>query len=264
MKQKEFLWHIICYDDYHLEEKQELLDFLECDYLQEILRSFDQNIIVVLGWDGTMLRAIKENHKKWLPFLGINFGHKWFLLNAPDFILPNIEYNIRPYPLLEVEVEMNGEIKKSIAVNEIDIRAGNGKMISLDISVSGRQSINIEGDGIIISTPAGSTGYNSSLGGPIIPHTLWAFVLTPKAPWKPKGQTPVLINDNETIQIKNVGRRLFTEIYCDGKEFLITQNDIQTNFTIQKSTQFVSLLIAKAYQNTWDNKVLQEQGFQTK
>ena len=84
-------------------------------------------------------------------------------------------------------------------MNEIDIRSGNGKMISLDVSLSHKHAMSIEGDGIIISTPAGSTGYNSSLGGPIIPHTLNAFVITPKAPWKPRRQTPILINDAETI-----------------------------------------------------------------
>lgn len=264
MLQKELLWHIICYDDYHLEEKHELLAFLECDYLQEILKNFDQKVIIVLGWDGTMLRAIKENHKKWFPFLGINFGHKWFLLNAQEVIKPNLSYVERIYPLIEVEIESNGMTKKAIAVNEIDIRAGNGKMISLDISLSKRQAINIEWDGIIVSTPAGSTGYNSSLWWPIIPHTLNAFVITPKAPWKPKGQTPVLINDNETIEIKNVGRRLFTEIYCDGKEFLITENGIQTDITIRKSDEHIKLIIATDYLDTWDNKVLQEQGFRIK
>lgn len=264
MKQIEIHWSFICYDDYHLEEKKELVDFLECDYLKQIVDSFEEKVIVVLGWDGTMLRAIKEHYKKWFPFLWINFGHKWFLLNSKDVIKPNMSYVERKYPLIEVEIESNWITKKAIAVNEIDIRAGNGKMISLDISLSKRQAINIEWDGIIVSTPAGSTGYNSSLGWPIIPHTLNAFVITPKAPWKPKWQTPILINDSEVIEIKNVWRRLFTEIYCDGKEFLITQDGLQTQITIKKSKDAVRVIIASEYIDIWDNKVLQEQGFQIK
>ncbi len=264
MKQIEIHWSFICYDDYHLEEKKELVDFLECDYLKQIVSSFEEKVIVVLGWDGTMLRAIKEHYKKWFPFLWINFGHKWFLLNSKDVIKPNMSYVERKYPLIEVEIESNWITKKAIAVNEIDIRAGNWKMISLDISLSKRQAINIEWDGIIVSTPAGSTGYNSSLGWPIIPHTLNAFVITPKAPWKPKWQTPILINDSEVIEIKNVWRRLFTEIYCDWKEFLITQDGLQTQITIKKSKDAVRVIIASEYIDIWDNKVLQEQGFQIK
>lgn len=264
MKQIEIQGSFICYDDYHLEEKKELLNFLECDYLKQIIHSFDKNIVVVLGWDGTMLRAIKEHYKKGFPFLGINFWHKWFLLNSKDIIKPNLLYVERKYPLIEVEIKNSWVTKNAIAVNEIDIRAGNWKMISLDISLSKRQAINIEWDWIIVSTPAWSTWYNSSLGWPIIPHTLNAFVITPKAPWKPKWQTPVLINDNEIIEIKNVWRRLFTEIYCDWKEFLITQNWLQTDITIKKSDENITLLISKDYIDTWDNKVLQEQGFQMK
>lgn len=264
MKQIEIHGSFICYDDYHLEEKKELVAFLKCDYLKQIINSFEDKVIVVLGGDGTMLRAIKEHYKKNLPFLGINFWHKWFLLNSKDVIEPNMSYVERKYPLIEVEIESNGITKKAIAVNEIDIRAGNGKMISLDISLSKRQAINIEWDGIIVSTPAWSTGYNSSLGWPIIPHTLNAFVITPKAPWKPKGQTPILINDSEVIAIKNVWRRLFTEVYCDGKEFLITQDGLQTDITIKKSKDAVRVIIASDYMDIWDNKVLQEQGFQVK
>lgn len=261
MKQIEINGNFVCYDDYHLEEKKELLNFLECDYLQQIINSFDKKFIVVLGGDGTMLRAIKEHYKKKLPFLWINFWHKWFLLNSKDIIKPNMSYVERKYPLIEVEIQNSWVIKKAVAVNEIDIRAWNWKMISLDISLSKRQAINIEWDGIIVSTPAWSTGYNSSLWGPIIPHTLNAFVITPKAPWKPKWQTPILINDREIIEIKNVWRRLFTEIYCDGKEFFITQDGTQTDIIIKKSDEFINLIIAKDYLDTWDNKVLQEQGF---
>lgn len=264
MKHLEIDGNFVCYDDYHLEEKKELVSFLEWDYLKQIIDSFEDKIIVVLGWDGTMLRAIKEHYKKNLPFLGINFWHKWFLLNSKDVIQPNMSYVERKYPLIEVEIESNGITKKAIAVNEIDIRAGNGKMISLDIALSKRQAINIEWDGIIVCTPAGSTWYNSSLGWPILPHTLNAFVITPKAPWKPKWQTPILINDSEVIEIKNVWRRLFTEIYCDGKEFLITQDWLQTDITIKKSKDAVRMIIASEYMDIWDNKVLQEQGFQVK
>ena len=219
MKQIEFNKSIICYDDYNIDKNQNLNDFLNSDLLKELINNFKEKIIVVLGWDGTMLRAIKENFDKNMPFLWINFWHKWFLLNSKDSINPNTDFVERKYPLLEIELKTNWKTKKSVAINEIDIRSGNWKMISLDISLTKKQSINIEWDGILISTPAWSTGYNSSLGWPIIPHTLNAFVLTPKAPWKPKLQAPILMKDDEIIEIKNVWRQNMTEIYFDSVEF---------------------------------------------
>ncbi|MDD3144809.1 MAG: NAD(+)/NADH kinase [Candidatus Gracilibacteria bacterium] len=264
MKSIEQNGSIIYYDDYKIEENKELKDFLESSYLKEIINSFEEKIIVVLGGDGTMLRAIKENYDKKMPFLGINFGHKGFLLNGKDYIKPNLSYIERKYPLLEIELQSEGIVKKAIAVNEIDIRSGNGKMVSLDISLSKNQVINIEGDGIVVTTPAGSTGYNSSLGGPIIPHTLNAFAITPKAPWKPKLQAPVLINDNQLIEIKNVGRKNMCEIYFDGKEFLKTKENNYFDVTIKKSEIGIRLIIASEYLDIWDNKVLSEQGFQKK
>ena len=258
MKQIEFNKSIICYDDYNIDKNQNLNDFLNSDLLKELINNFKEKIIVVLGWDGTMLRAIKENYDKNMPFLWINFWHKWFLLNSKDSINPNTDFVERKYPLLEIELEINWKTKKAIAVNEIDIRSGNWKMISLDISLTKKQSINIEWDGILISTPAWSTGYNSSLGWPIIPHTLNAFVLTPKAPWKPKLQAPILIKDDEIIEIKNVWRQNIAEIYFDSVE-LLKANEF--NLKIQKYKNKIRLIIAKNYIDIWDNKVLSEQGF---
>lgn len=258
MKQIEFNKSIICYDDYNIDKNQNLNDFLNSDLLKELINNFKEKIIVVLGWDGTMLRAIKENYDKNMPFLWINFWHKWFLLNSKDSINPNTDFVERKYPLLEIELETNWTTKKAIAVNEIDIRSGNWKMISLDISLTKKQSINIEWDWILISTPAWSTGYNSSLGWPIIPHTLNAFVLTPKAPWKPKLQAPILIKDDEIIEIKNVWRQNIAEIYFDSVE-LLKANEF--NLKIQKYKNKIRLIIAKNYIDIWDNKVLSEQGF---
>jgi len=258
MKQIEFNKSIICYDDYNIDKNQNLNDFLNSDLLKELINNFKEKIIVVLGWDGTMLRAIKENYDKNMPFLWINFWHKWFLLNSKDSINPNTDFVERKYPLLEIELETNWKTKKAIAVNEIDIRSGNWKMISLDISLTKKQSINIEWDWILISTPAWSTGYNSSLGWPIIPHTLNAFVLTPKAPWKPKLQAPILIKDDEIIEIKNVWRQNISEIYYDSVE-LLKANEF--NLKIQKYKNKIRLIIAKNYIDIWDNKVLSEQGF---
>lgn len=257
MKQLEINWNYICINEYD----SLVEDFLDSKILEKIFQIFPQKIIMVLWWDGTMLRAIKEHYKKQLPFLWINFWNKWFLMNSKEILTQKIKFIERYYPLLEVEVKVWNILKKSIAFNEIDIRAWNGKMISLDIFLSKKQTINIEWDWIIVCTPAWSTWYNNSLSWPIIPHTLNAFAITPKAPWKPKLQAPILINDNEIIEVLNVWRRQFVEIYSDWKEVIKTRNWHDIKIKIKKSTNFIKLLIWENYINIWDNKVLQEQGF---
>ncbi len=257
MKQLEINWNYVCINEFD----SYVEDFLNSWNLEEIFKSIWKNIVLVLGWDGTMLRAIKEHYEKNLSFLGINFWDKWFLLNPKEYITKNIKYIERTYPLLEVEVDDGTKKKKSIAMNEVDIRAWNGQMVSLDITLSQKQTINITWDGIIISTPAWSTGYNSSLSGPILPHTLNAFVITPKASWKPKWQTPILIKDDEIVEISNVWRRHFIEIFTDWKEVLKSDNWNELKIKVKKCSNFVKLLIWENYINIWDNKVLQEQGF---
>jgi len=257
MKQLEINGNYICINEFN----SSINDFLKSGIIKYVFSQLDEKIVLVLGWDGTMLRAVKKHYEKKLPFLWINFWDKWFLLNSKEILKKKQKFIKRAYPLLEVEVQIWEIIKKSIAFNEIDIRAWNGQMISLDIMLSKKQILNITWDGIIVSTQAWSTWYNSSLSWPIIPHTLPVFVITPKASWKPKWQTPILINDNEIIEVSNVWRRYLIEIYSDGKEVLKSKNEEKITIKIKKSSDFVTLLIWENYINTWDNKVLQEQGF---
>lgn len=260
MKQIEINWNYVCINEFD----SSINDFLKSGIIEDIFSNLEEKIILVLGWDWTMLRAVKEHYEKKLPFLWINFWDKWFLLNSKEILQKKQKFTKRIYPLLEVEIKIWEIIKKSIAFNEIDIRAWEGQMTSLDINLSKKQTLNITWDGIIVSTPAGSTGYNSSLLGPIIPHTLPIFVITPKAPWNPKWQTPILIDDSEIVKVSNVWRRHLIEVYSDWKEVLKSQNWTELNIKIKKSLDSVTLLIWENYINTWDNKVLQEQGFKLK
>ncbi len=249
--------HKIFYNLFSSNKKEDLISFIKNQKYKEILDFMKEDIILVLGWDWTMLSAIKEFYKENKAFLWINFWHKWFLLNSLEFIKKDFNYVKRTYPLLSVKTEN----QKEIAMNEVDIRAWEGKMISLEISLSKKQKLDIEWDWIIISTPAWSTWYNSSLWWPIIPHTLDTFVITPKAPWKPKSQSSILISDNEIIDIKNTWRKSPVEIYVDWKIFIKNKYKEDISLKIKKSKYNVDLIIASDYINIWDNKVLYEQWF---
>ena len=199
-----------------------------------------------------MLSAIREYSHLEIPFLGINFWTKWFLMHEKNFIENDFYTEI--YPLLETHIFWEEHPCSFYAFNEIDIRAGNGRIITLDITLWETSSLQIAWDGIILSTPSGSTGYNSSLWGPIIPHEVNAFVLSPKAPWKPKGQTSILFSQSQIVNIKNIWRYNTLEIYADS--FLIYSGTGQSlQLSIKKSLRSIQFLIPSSAKKVWCNVV---------
>lgn len=250
----------VCYDSYNFESNKKLKSFLESKKIKQILEWIKQDIIMILGWDGTMLRAIRKHYKKQKAFLPINFWTKWFLLNDIDYISKKSEYISREYPLINTKVKTSNKKYKNIAFNEVVIKETDCKMIELNISVNNNQFLNLQWDWILISSPAWSTWYNSSLHWPILPHKSNSFVLTPKAAWKPKRQAPTVLENNKKININNSWRLNPIWIYVDWLELYKSDNEV-INIEISKSKYKVELLIAKDYENIWDNKILQEQWF---
>lgn len=251
---------LVYYDDYSIENKPELQDFLQEDNLNMLLSQIARRVILVLGGDGTMLSAVQKYHQEGLPFLGINFWHKGFLLWDTS-IMQESDFIEKPYPLLEAKLKIWDHKEQTFfALNEINIDAARGRIIELDIELIWKSTISLSGDGALISTPAGSTAYSRSLGWPVLPHNIPAFLITPKAPWKPQGQSPIIISQDDVISIKNTGRKNMFNIYGDGQEILTNSQD-NIELIIQKSERDIHFLVGKKYEPTWDNKVLEEQGF---
>lgn len=253
--------NIVCYDWYSLEDKPELRIFIERANLENFLESIQKNVILVLGWDGTMLRAVKENYEKDMPFLWINFGSKWFLLNDKEYLnspllkKKGVEgwYISRKYPLLEVK-ENNTLIWT--ALNDVNLYSPDGKVVDIDISLCQNQKTNIKWDWVIISTPAGSTGHNKSYNWPMLPHTSQHLIITPK--WNLTPASSKIISNEKTIFITNAGRKNTLGVNVDGNQILLWKN---IQLEISKSKKQVEFLILKNYLENWDNKVLWEQGF---
>lgn len=259
------IWeNIVCFDEFNLENKSDLKEFLESDKLKQILLEIQEKVILVLGWDWTMLRSIIENYKKQLPFLWLNFWSKWFLLNDRNYVYPRFQYLKRKYPLIEVEIKWENFKSNQVAMNEIDIRSNTWRIISLDLSLKDNQSLTLEWDWLIICTPAWSTWYNSSLWWSIIPHTLESFVITPKAPWKPKWQAPILIENSEELLINNSWRKNEIQLNSDWRTVFESKQWEELNIRVFKSRYEVDLIIANDYKKIWDNKVLSEQWFNIK
>lgn len=144
--------------------------------------------LIVLGGDGTMLRAAHIPHVDKVPILGINLGHLGYLtevaLNELYPALNNLlsgNYGIEERMMLRAEVYQNGEVKmQSFALNDLVIRHP-VHMIQIEAHIDGEYFVTYHGDGLIIATPTGSTAYSLSAGGPIVAPDMDAFILTPIA-----------------------------------------------------------------------------------
>ena len=166
-------------------------------------------IVIVIGGDGFMLQTLKKNKNSSKCFYGVNSGNYGFLMNkfSPKNILKNISKTkmISIYPLEMKVTNKQGKIKKSIAINEISILRQSRQAANLSV-YSGKQKIikNLISDGILVSTPAGSTAYNYSANGPILSLNSGKFAVTAISPFRPRRWTGKIVSDQSKIEINNL------------------------------------------------------------
>ena len=137
------------------------------------LKSLRSNITIVIGGDGFMLQTLKKNKESKKYFYGINSGNYGFLMNKFSFknILKNLsKANMVKISPLEMTVKNNkNQIRKHLAINEVSILRQSRQAASLSINYGSKQIIKkLVSDGVLVSTPAGSTAYNLSVHGPIL------------------------------------------------------------------------------------------------
>ena len=149
------------------------------------------DLLIVLGGDGTLLSMARAVGDLGVPLLGVNFGGLGFLTATTlDEMLPALErllaggMEIEERMMLSAALRRGGQVLgEYIALNDVVItKSAMSRIIDLSVSVGGRHAISYRADGLIISTPTGSTAYNLSAGGPILFPTMDAVVLTPIAP----------------------------------------------------------------------------------
>ena len=164
--------------------------------------------IIVIGGDGFMLDILKKYQKFKKPFYGINTGNRGFLLNK--FVSGNLISKINKsseillFPL-EAKIKAQNKIKKIIAINEVSIFRQSKQTAFLEIKLNKKRIIKkLVGDGILVSTPAGSTAYNLSANGPILNLDSQYLAVTPISPFKPRGWKGTMISNQSKIIIKNL------------------------------------------------------------
>ena len=167
------------------------------------------NLIIVIGGDGFMLETLKKYNKYKKPFYGINSGNYGFLMNKfsektnYNNLIKGRLVSISP---LEMNVKnKNNTIKKSIAINEISVLRQSRQTASLTILNGKKQIIkHLISDGVLVSTPAGSTAYNLSVHGPVLSIDSNKLSISPISAFRPRRWKGKIVSDKSKIIIKNL------------------------------------------------------------
>ena len=167
------------------------------------------NLIIVIGGDGFMLQTLKKNKRKQKMFYGINSGNYGFLMNkfSPKNIINNLsKANMVSISPLEMVVKnKNNQLKKSIAINEVSVLRQSRQAASISIKQGSRQIIKkLVSDGVLVSTPAGSTAYNLSVHGPILSLHSKKLSISPISAFRPRRWKGKVVNDKSKIVITNL------------------------------------------------------------
>ena len=168
-----------------------------------------KNLVIVIGGDGFMLQVLKKNKNPKKQFYGINSGNYGFLMNkfSSENIIKNLnKANMISISPLEMTVKNNNnQIRKSLAINEVSILRQSRQAASLSIKHGSKQIIKkLVSDGVLVSTPAGSTAYNLSVHGPILSLNSKKLSIAPISPFRPRRWKGKIVNDKLNITITNL------------------------------------------------------------
>ena len=229
---------------------------IDFDRIKKLTKEYDY--VISIGGDGTILRSAVEIGKLSIPIIGLNKGRLGFLANSPveafDSLIDKIQaskFKISERSIIQVEFE--GNIKN--ALNEISIsRKNTTSLITIDTKLDNQYLNTYWADGLIISTPTGSTGYSLSCGGPIIMPDSKNFVLTPIAPHNLNAR-PLVISDKKKIEISINGRESEYFVSADSKIFSVR---IDSKLNISKAPYVLKMVEFEkdSYINTLREKLM--------
>ena len=186
---------------------------------------YNSDLIVVLGGDGFMLETLKKFRKFNKPFYGMNTGTYGFLMNKlknNNFLKNFSKSKIVTISALQMVAKTkNNIVKKGIAINEISMLRQSKQTASLQIK-KGKKTVmkKLVSDGVLVSTPAGSTAYNLSVHGPILSLNSKKLAITPISPFRPRRWKGSVVSDKSTIRIINLDiKKRPVSVVADNVEF---------------------------------------------
>lgn len=225
--------------------------------LNKVVRDCD--LCIVIGGDGTILSVVRQLHDLPIPILGVNLGTKGFMtaLEPEDLSLildaARGDYKISRRMMIEVCLVRNGQvIYTDHALNDIVLH-GYGDCIQLTASCDGDTITSFSGDGIILSTPTGSTGYSMSAGGPIVEPDAENLIISPICAHV-MGARSFVLDPQRTIQVKTEklhGRRAYMSV--DGNPVMDLENgDIVRVFRSSHYTNMANLGLKSFYEIAYE------------
>ena len=206
------------------------------------------NIIIVIGGDGFMLQTLKKNKSARKYFYGINSGNYGFLMNkfSSKLLIKNIsKSNIINISPLEMTVTNSSKIKKSLAINEVSILRQSRQAANLSIKTNSKYIIKkLVSDGVLVSTPAGSTAYNLSVYGPILSLNSKKISIAPISAFRPRRWTGKIVSEKSKVVITNLNsEKRPVSAVADNIEFrnvkkviVKVQNKIKFNLLYDKNS----------------------------
>ncbi len=205
----------------------------------------DVDVVAVLGGDGTILRALRLMGEKMVPVLGVNLGTMGFLAEcAPEALEEAVrrlaagDYRLEERMLLRVERE-GGE--RALALNDVVVSRGAcQRVLQADVTVDGQAAARFSGDGLVISSPTGSTAYSLSAGGPVVVPQLDCIVLAPVCPHTFSAR-PMVVSGESQIEAalapRGAGGRLMLSI--DGGDGIALERAVIRVRRAQERLPFV-------------------------
>ena len=218
-------------------------------------------VMVCYGGDGTLLEGVHRLDGEDIPVVGINGGHLGFLALAPrenveevfDFIAAqNLHFESRA--MLQVEGVFEGEERVLYALNEVAVQRLGATMISIEARIDGDSVSTYNGDGVIISTPTGSTAYSLSAGGPILAPSCRAMLLTPLAPHN-LTMRPIVMPDSSLLELRISTRNNEASISIDNRTFKVTEG---ATLVIKSAPRTIRLAVPhnKSFFDSLRNKMM--------
>jgi NAD+ kinase len=205
------------------------------------------DLLLVFGGDGTLLRVARKTAGSTTPILGVNIGGLGFLTGVPSEELAgalkcvwNGEFKFESRALIEAVGNCNGRTTSETALNDIVISRGAvSRLIALDVSVDGELITRYRCDGLIVSSPTGSTAYSLAAGGAVVLPTAEVFVMTPICPHALSNRS-IILPLSSRITVKAISPLPATILSADGQ--LVGQLDAGDEVMIRRSRRAVRLM----------------------
>ncbi len=262
----------IYFNDKYFSDNKKYIDRISSAFSSEfctVVKTLDDldglDVLFVLGGDGTILTVASECARRGVKIIGVNYGHIGFLAEfEPDklddaiALVKNGKYKIQRRSMLEISTARG----KHFALNDLVIQRSTGgknfqNTVSLHAEIDGTTVDNFSSDGIIVSTPTGSTAYSLAAGGSVLTPDIGAFILTPICPHSLHSR-PVVFGDGSSLRISpvNAGAPLGLIVdgrtageVNDGEEVTVTKSGYKAEFITSDDKNFFSKLLIKL--NIW-------------